>query len=98
MVLKCKPVYNFQSVEFEVEVKTPEDTEKAFEFYKVVLEHLQKIAVDQPGPVKQAPVKKEPMATEKQIACLTRLGVPEDEAKTYTATMANRKISELLNK
>lgn len=100
MVIKCKPVYNFQSVEFEMEIDptSVKDLEGLFTVYNTLLQGLQKIAVDQPGPVKQAPVKKEPMATEKQVACLTRLGVPENEAKTYTATMANRKINELLNK
>ena len=98
MDLKFKPVFNFQSVEFEMEVNTDEELDTAFEMYKKILDHLQKIAVDQPGPVKQAPVKKEPMATPNQIKCLVNLGVVESEAKAYTMTMASRKINELLNK
>lgn len=95
MNLKFKPVYNFQSVEFEMEIKTPEDLKKAFEWYKKILEGLQEVAVDQPAQVKQA-TPKEPMATDKQVATLIKLGIAESEAKKMTCKQAVGKIKELI--
>ena len=96
MLVKCKPVYNFQSVEFEMEINSPDDTEKMFIIYKEILDGLQKIAVDQPSPTK-APVKpKEEMATPKQVECLVNLGEDEEEMKKLTKKAAAFKIKELL--
>ena len=96
MLVKCKPVYNFQSVEFEMEINTPDDTRKMFIIYKDILDGLQKIAVDQPAPTK-APVKpKEEMATPKQVECLVNLGEDEEEMKKLTKKAAAFKIKELL--
>lgn len=93
MLMKFKPVYNFQSVEFETEINNPEDLEKAFNSYKICLEKLQQIAPEQPAQPKSAP--KEPMASEKQKALLIKLGLNEYEVNKMTAKQAYMKIKEL---
>ena len=95
MIMKFKPVYNFQSVEFEMEIKTPNDLANAFYWYETILEGLQKVAVDQPAQVKQV-TPKEPMATDKQVATLIKLGVAESEARKMTCKQAVGKIKELI--
>jgi len=93
MIIKFKPVYNFQSVEFEAEINSPEDLDKAFNSYKICLEKLQQIAPEQPAQPKAAP--KEPMATEKQKALLIKLGLDEKEVNKMTTKQAYMKIKEL---
>lgn len=94
MIIKFKPVYNFQSVEFEAEINSPEDLEKAFNSYKICLEKLQQIAPEQPAQPKAA-APKEPMATEKQKALLIKLGLDEKEVNKMTTKQAYMKIKEL---
>lgn len=93
MLMKFKPVYNFQSVEFEAEINSPEDLEKAFNSYKICLEKLQQIAPEQPAQPKSAP--KEQMASERQKALLVKLGLNEYEVNKMTAKQAYMKIKEL---
>lgn len=93
MIMKFKPVYNFQSVEFEMEINGT-DLEEAKNLYKAVLDMLQEVAPDQPGPVKPQP--KEAMASDKQVATLVKLGIEEKEAKRMTSKQAYLKIKELI--
>lgn len=100
MVIKCKPVYSFQSVEFEYEIHdgNPKDIEAMFLIYKLMLDGLQKIAVDQPAlakPVAKPQKPKEEGASEGQIKWLISLGVPEDEARSMTKKEAADTIREL---
>ena len=95
MIMKFKPVYNFQSVEFEYEIESEEDLDKAMFWFKTILEKMQDIAPDQPAPTKAA-APKEPMATDKQIATLKKLGVAEQDAKKLTTKQAYTKIKELI--
>lgn len=97
MLVKCKPVYNFQSVEFEIEVNSPKDEKAMFELYRRILEGLKEISIEQPPLAKAVPVKQEPKASPKQVSLLIKLGVDEQEAKNMSATVANKKISELIN-
>ena len=97
MLVKCKPVYNFQSVEFEMEVKNPEDIEIMFDMYEDMIKGLKSVAPEQPAQPKAAPVKQEPKATPKQINCLIKLGIDEETAKRMTMSEANKKINELIN-
>ena len=97
MIMKFKPVYNFQSVEFEMEVNGPADLSNAFKWYKQILIELQKVAPEQPAPVKQV-APKEAMATDKQISTLVKLGIDEEEAKKMTTKQAYNKIKELIEK
>lgn len=94
MLMKFKPVFNFQSVEFEYEVTTTEELTDAFRWYEAILKGLQEVAVDQPGPVKAQP--KEAMASDKQVVTLKKLGVDEKEAKKMTSKQAYLKIKELI--
>ena len=95
MNMKFKPVYNFQSVEFEMEIENEQDLDKSKRLYKAILEMLQEVAVDQPAQVKQV-TPKEPMATDKQVATLIKLGVAESEARKMTCKQAVGKIKELI--
>lgn len=71
---KCKPCYNFQSVEFEFE-GTKYDLDELMEVYSLVLQMLKAIAPDQAN---GKPVVKEP-ATDKQLTLLKKLGVKFDK-------------------
>lgn len=96
MIFKCKPVYNFQSIEFEYEVNSEEDSQKMFETYKKVLQGLQECAVEQPALAKPVPAKpKEEMATPGQINYLISLGLLPEEANKLTKKQAAAKIMEL---
>ena len=97
MLVKCKPVYNFQSVEFEMEVNSPVEEKFMFEFYRRILEGLKEISIEQPPLAKAVPVKQEIKASPKQVNLLVKLGVDEQEAKNMSATVANKKINELIN-
>ena len=99
IMMKFKPVYNFQSVEYEmlIDLENDERLNEAFDLFDKVLTGLQAIApevqkVQQVAP-KSAP--KEDMATPGQINFLVGLGVPEEEAKSYTKKRASMKIKEL---
>lgn len=99
MLVKCKPVYNFQSVEFEMEVKNPEDIEIMFDMYEDMIKGLKSVAPEQPAQPKAAPAKpqaKEEMATNGQINYLIGLGFDEEEAKKLTKKQADLKIKEML--
>lgn len=99
MLVKCKPVYSFQSVEFEYEVNSPEDMEAMFLIYKQMLDGLQKVAVEQPALAKPVPAKpKEELATQGQVNCLINLGFDEQEARRMTKKVAALKIKELIGK
>ena len=67
--VKCKPTYNFQSIEFEWEIRNPEDQEYMFEVYKELLEGLIRIA-----PSQEKVVESEP-ATEKQLEILKKFKI-----------------------
>ena len=98
MVLKGKVVYDFQSVEFEEDVK---DLELFFERFEVILKGLSEVASKYPQPSKtpqktdKSSVKKEPKASPRQIRWLINLGVDEEEAKQMTTSEASDLIKEL---
>ena len=76
MIFKCKPVYNFQSIEFEVEIDPnnfDQEVNTMFDMYDKVLEGLKAVAPEQPSG-KTAPIKpQEPMATDSQVKWLVSL-------------------------
>ena len=106
MVIKCKPVYNFQSVEFEFEI--PDDIkdikvidkfyDSMFKMYEECLHRLKEIAIEQPALAKPIPVKQEPKATPNQIKWLVSLGIEQNEAERMTKAEAGKKINELVNR
>lgn len=75
---KCKPTYNFQSVEFEWEL-TDANLPNMLELYNRIVEGLKDIAPEQPDNKKQS---KGPVATSKQKALLKKLGVKFDDDLT----------------
>lgn len=95
MMMKFKPVYNFQSVEFEMQIESEDDLYEAKRLYKSVLAMLQEVAPEQPSNNGKSQPK-EPMATEKQVATLVKLKMDEQEAKKLTQKQAYLKIKELI--
>lgn len=84
LVLKCKPVYNYQSIEFEYEIKNGDDFANMFELYKQLVDGLMMVAPEQPDarkpirvkePVKKPEPPKEEPATEAQIRIMKDFNV-----------------------
>lgn len=106
MVIKCKPVYNFQSVEFEFEI--PDDIkdtkiidklyDSMFKMYEECLHRLKEVAIEQPVQAKPIPIKQEPKATPGQVQCLVNFGIEKSVAEKMTKAEAGKKIGELCNK
>lgn len=93
IVFKCKPTYNFQSIEFEYKVNPFYGLNELFDVYKAVLEGLTELAPDQPGQM----VKEvgEP-ATEKQLEILKKFKIPY--RKGVTKQEAQKLISDSMKK
>lgn len=93
MNCKCKPTYQFQSVEFDyfiddsIDVKD-KDIDKMLVVYEKVLKGLMRIAPVQD--TKQLP--KEPLATEKQKEIMNAYGIK------YTATTTQKEAYEKIKK
>jgi hypothetical protein len=68
MLLKCKPTYKFQSIEFEIDCER-EDLPNVMDLYEEILEGLIRISPDQSGEYKEP-------ATEKQLAILKKFRIP----------------------
>lgn len=97
MNVKCKVVYDFQSLEFDYEVNNEEDKRNMFALYRSLLEGLKQLGDEIPNPNKNAkkqPVKEE-MATAGQVKFLINMGFSEEEAKRMTKKQAWEKIKEL---
>lgn len=97
MNVKCKVVYDFQSLEFDYEVNNAEDKKDMFALYRSLLEGLKQLGDEIPNPNKNAkkqPVK-EDMATAGQVKFLVNMGFSEEEAKRMTKKQAWEKIKEL---
>lgn len=97
MNVKCKVVYDFQSLEFDYEVNNAEDKKDMFALYRSLLEGLKQLGDEIPNPNKNAkkqPVK-EDMATAGQVKFLVNMGFSEEEAKHMTKKQAWEKIKEL---
>lgn len=82
IICHCKPVYNFQSIEFDMEINPndPEQIDAMFGFYSTMIKKLQDISVDQPKPVYVAP--KEPLATDRQKEIMDRFHIPYSDKTT----------------
>ena len=102
MIIKCKPVWNFQSLEYEMEidVNDEESLNYLFSTYDKILKGLQEISpeqqkVQQVSHKSAAQKPKEPMSTENQQNYLLGLGVPIEESVKMTKKEASAKIKEL---
>lgn len=78
MKLTCKPCYNFQTIEFEYEVKSQDDFDEMTALYNQCLEMLQEIAPEQS---KQPQIKpkafqmSKDLATDGQLSYMRGLGI-----------------------
>lgn len=99
LIIKCKPVYDFQSVEFEyvVDLDEPQTIEEMFTLYDTIIEGLKNVAPEQPNQKGGTPKKPQAeRATEGQIKCLVGLGYSREEAANMSKTVASIKIKELI--
>ena len=86
MLMKCKPTYQFQSIEFDFSIQSTNDLPKMFDMYNRVLKGLMEIA---PVQEKQAQPK-EPLATENQKKTMDRFGI------AYNANTTRKEAQELI--
>lgn len=76
MTLHFKPTYNFQTVEFDVDMEKKEDLDGAFELYAELIKRLKEVAPEQPNNNNSKPQKpNEPLATEKQKAIMDKFNI-----------------------
>lgn len=87
---KCKPTFNFQSIEFEIECEE-NNLEPMFDIYKRVVEGLISVSPDQP---KNGVVAKP--ASSKQIEIMDKFRIPYQPGISYEA--ADAKIQESMKK
>lgn len=81
VLVKFKPVYNFQSAEFEmlVDFDNPDSVDRAFATYGQCLNKLKELAPDQP---KLVDVPKVELATEKQKENMDKFGIKYTDKTT----------------
>lgn len=95
MIFKCKPTYEFQSVEFEWEASNDEELDAMFNLYSTIVKKLQEIAPEQ-TPVKFKTTKpKQKMASEAQLNYMDALGIKHPS--NCTLATARRLLSEHLD-
>lgn len=88
MLMKCKPTYQFQSIEFDYSIQTVDDLPKMFEMYNKVLKGLMEIA-----PIQDKPAQpKEPLATENQKRIMDKFGIK------YTSATTSKEAQKLIQK
>ena len=94
MTFKCKPTYEFQSVEFEWVANNDEELDRMFELYSTVLNKLQEIAPKQtPTRVMKAP--KQDKASDKQLDYMDSLGIKHP--KNCSKALASKLIEDHFN-
>lgn len=76
IVMKCKPVWLFQSVEFDFEVEGKQDFPKMFDLYSEVLNGLMRIAPDQKKELNPQTTKVVKLASEKQREIMRKFDIP----------------------
>lgn len=81
MLMKCKPTYDFQSVEFDFSVQSDKDLDDMKEMYKKVLDILIEVAPEQGGAKKKV-VSAEPLATPGQKKTMDTFGIHYDSTTT----------------
>ena len=97
LILKCKPTYNFQSIEFEWEVTNPEeDLKQLAVVYKSLLDMLIALAPEQAGTKLVSSTSKGEPATEKQLEILKKFKIPHEDG--ISKKEANKLISASMSK
>jgi hypothetical protein len=100
IIVTCKAVYDFQSIEFQWTICDEEDRKELFETYKGFVNSLKEISEESPNPPRNGKKeakkesKKEEMASVGQINYLIGLGFPEEDAKKLTKKQASMCIKE----
>lgn len=93
--VKAKPVFNFQSVEFDWDVNSEKDLDEMFVWYKKCLDKLVEVAPDQANRSERDSSKKsvdrEPLATEKQREIMRIHGIK------FTSSTTRSEATELIN-
>lgn len=92
MIFKCKPVWLFQSVEFDWDVQNPKDLDEMFAMYEKVLKELVRIAPEQQ---KNQTVNREPPATTRQKEIMKSYGIPFTSSTTMSEASNLIKASQL---
>lgn len=95
VLVKFKPVYNFQSAEFEmlVDWDNPDSVDRAFATYNQCLNKLKDLAPDQP---KLVDVPKVELATDKQKENMDKFGIKYTDKTTKEE--ARKLITESMKK
>lgn len=99
MILKAKPCFNFQSVEFEMEVKTNLDWKEFLSLYARIYNGLKAIAPEDVGKSGKKQQPKKPMqdpATEAQISIMEKHGI--EIPPNCTRKRASKLIEESITK
>lgn len=96
MILKAKPCFNFQSVEFEQEINTKEDWDKFIALYSKIYKALQAIA---PEDGKAKKPQKKPIAdpaTEGQLKTMEAYGIeiPPNCTRKMASKLIEKSIKE----
>lgn len=102
MIVKCKPVYNFQSVEFEYELDPKNENEiiEMFTVYRTILLYMKNVAPEQEKISTYSKPKPKPkpnvrMMSQAQRNWLINLGVDEEDLENLTYDEASDMIKEL---
>lgn len=100
MLVKCKPVYNFQSVEFEYELDPKNENEiiEMFTVYRTILLYMKNVAPEQERINTFSKPKTKPnikMMSQAQRNWLINLGVEEEDLVGLTYEEASNMIKEL---
>lgn len=82
LVCKCKPCWQFQTIEFDYEVSCSADLERMKEMYKTVLDMLVEIAPEQAKKVPEA------LATERQKQIMKINDIPFTASTTAKEAQA----------
>lgn len=93
MIVKCKPVWQFQSCEFEFDINGKEDLPKLFDTYSEILNGLMLIAPEQKKEVIQTKPK---LASDKQREIMRKFDIPF--TLETTAEEAQKLIQESVQK
>ena len=90
MIMKCKPTYQFQSIEFDYPINSQADLPDMFKLYEKVLKGLMEIAPVQDTKQVQKPA--EPLATPRQKEIMDNYGIK------YTEKTTQKQAYELIKK
>lgn len=98
MILKAKPCFNFQSVEFEMEINTTEDWKRFLNLYAKIYNGLKAIAPEDPSKAKKTlkPVKVEDPATDSQLEIMEKHGIeiPPNCSRKQASKLIEKSIKE----